>query len=232
MTLSATTQFGIATEQQTLIDEAYERIGREASELSANDVQSAIRSLSFVFSEWANRGVNLWKVSLQTQALTQGLDTFALNSNVVDVLQIYKRQTQGGVNTDTMLSPISRAEYAAIPNKQQQSANGPNQFYFDRVTTPNLFIWQVPADSTFTLGMYVMLMQDDPGSPTNTLDAPQRWFDAMASALAARLSEKWAPDRYDRLMSAAARAFDFSAAEDSENVPLRITPDVLGRRWP
>lgn len=232
MTTSGVTNFGIATEQQSVIDEAYERIGREASELSANDVQSAIRSLSYLFSEYANRGVNLWKVSLISQTLTQGTVSFALNSNNVDVLQVYKRQTNGGVNTDTMLSEISRAEYDAIPLKQQQSANGPTQYYFERTITPTVYLWQVPADATYTLYLHCMLMQDDPGSPTATLDAPQRWFDAMASGLAARLAEKWAPDRVDKLTAAADRAFNFAAAEDTEKVPLRIVPDVLGRRWP
>ena len=232
MTTSGTNTFGIATEQQSVIDEAYERIGREASELSANDVESAIRSLGYLMaSEWSNRGVNLWKVSLISQALTQGLDTFSLGTNNVDVLQVYKRQTAGGVTTDTVLSEISRAEYAAIPNKGQQSANGPNQYYFERTITPAMFLWQVPADSTYTLWMYCMLAVEDSGALTNTLNLPQRWFDAMASGLAARLAEKWAPDRFDKLMAAAERAFSFAAAEDTEKVPLRITPDNLGRRW-
>ena len=99
MTLSGTTTFGISTEQQSLIDEAYERTGRQASDLSANDVESAIRSLSYLFSEWSNRGVNLWKVSLVSQALTVGMQSFALNSNNVDVLQVYRRQTNGGVTS-------------------------------------------------------------------------------------------------------------------------------------
>lgn len=229
MTLSNTTEFGIATEQQTLIDEAYERIGRDSSTLSANDVQSAIRSLSFCFTEWANRGVNLWKVSLVSQALTVGLKSFALNSNNVDVLQVYRRQTNAGVTTDTMLSEISRAEYAAIPLKQQQGV--PQQFYFERTVTPTLFIWPTPQDTTYTLYMYSMLMQDDPGSPTATLDAPQRWFDAMAAGLAARLAEKWAPARHDGLQLKADRSFNFASAEDTEKVPTRIVPDMRGRRW-
>ena len=230
MTLSGTTNFGVATEQQSLIDEAYERVGREASTLSANDVESAIRSLSFLFTEWANRGVNLWKVSLISQPLTVGMMSFPLTSDDVDVLQVYRRQTNGGVTTDIMLSEISRAEYAAIPNKQQQGI-GPSQYYFERTITPTMYIWQTPQDTTWTLWMYVMLMQNDPGKPTNTLDAPQRWFDAMASGLALRLAEKWAPERMQVLEQRADRAFSFAAAEDTEKVPLRIVPDVLGRRY-
>tara|TARA_R110000751_G_scaffold18476_2_gene56190 strand:- start:850 stop:1539 length:690 start_codon:yes stop_codon:yes gene_type:complete len=229
MTLSGTTNFGIATDQQALIDEAWERVGREASYLSVNDVQSAIRSLSYLFSEWSNRGVNLWKVNLISQALTTGMQSFALNSNNVDMLQVYRRETNGGVDTDSTLSEISRADYAALPLKQQQGT--PQQFYFERTVTPTMYIWQTPSDARWTLWMYVMLMQDDPGNPTATLDAPQRWFDAMASGMAARLSQKWAPERQPALQAQADRAFTFAAAEDTEKVPTRIVPDVLGRRF-
>ena len=229
MTLSGTTTFGISTEQQSLIDEAYERTGRQASDLSANDVESAIRSLSYLFSEWSNRGVNLCKVSLVSQALTVGMQSFALNSNNVDVLQVYRRQTNGGVTSDFMMSEISRSEYAGIPNKQQQGT--PQQYYFERTVTPTMYIWQTPQDTSWTLWMYMMLMQDDPGRPTDTLDAPQRWFDAMASGLASRLAIKWAPDRVEKLEQLADRAFMFASAEDTEKVPTRIVPDTLGRRF-
>lgn len=230
MATSGTNTFGIQTEQQSVIDEAYERIGREASTLSANDVDSAIRSLSYLFASWANLGINLWKVGLQSQALTQGQMSFALNSNVVEIFNCYRRQTSGGINTDTSMTAISRADYAAIPNKQQQGP--PTQFYFERTITPTAYIWQTPQDSSYTMYFYAMTMQEDPGSPTNTLDAPQRFFDAIAGGLAARLAVKWAPEKVPMLLGMADQAFAIAAAEDTENVPMRIVPDTIGRRWP
>lgn len=229
MVLSLTTTFGIDTDQQSVIDEAYERIGRQASDLSANDIQSATRSLSMLFSEWANLGVNLWKVELQSQALTQGLPNFALTSDVVEIFNCFQRQTFGGVNTDTQMTGISRADYMAIPNKQQQGT--PTQFWFERIITPKIWLWQTPQDASFTMYWNAMLMQDDPGNPTNTLDAPQRFFDAMASGLAARLALKWAPERYTVLAAIAETAFYKAAAEDTENVNMRIVPDLMGRRF-
>lgn len=229
MTTSAAFNFGVNTELQSVIDEAFERLGRQASDLSANDIQSAIRSMTYLFSEFANRGVNLWEVSLLSTALTQGQSTITLSAENVDVLQVYKRQTSGGVNTDTILSPISRAEYAALPNKLQQGV--PTQFYLERTIVPTMYLYLTPQDSSFTLFYYVMNMTQDPGSPTNTLFAPQRWFDAIASGTAARLAGKWAPDRKADLIADFDRAYEFAAAEDAENVPLRIVPDNLGRRW-
>lgn len=229
MVTSGTFTFGYTTSVDDLIVEAYERVGKEASTLSANDLDSARRSLQYAFSEWSNRGINLWNVTLLSTALTVGQMTVALQQQYVDVFNVYKRQTSGGVTTDTTLSAISRAEYAALPNKQQQG-NGPTQYYLERTIVPTLYLYQTPQDTSWTLFYYVMTMNQDAGAYTNTLSAPQRWFDAMAAAMAARLAVKWAPDRIPVLGPIADRAFDFAAAEDTENVPMRIVPNMMGRR--
>ena len=58
-----------------IIEEAYERCGLELR--TAYDAKTARRSLNLMFAEWANRGLNLWTVKQQTQALTQGTATYA-----------------------------------------------------------------------------------------------------------------------------------------------------------
>lgn len=229
MTLSGTYNFGFTTGADELITEAYERIGREASTLSANDVDSARRALQYTFSEWNNRGINLWTVSLNSTALTQGQTSFTLAQQNVEIFNAYRRQTSGGVSTDTQMSAISRAEYAAIPNKAQQAQ--PTQYYFERTVTPVVYFWPTPQDNSYTFYYYTMNAIQDVGAYTNTIDAPQRWFDAMAAAMAARLAEKWAPERATDLLAKAERAFNFAAAEDTENVNMRIVPNSLGRRF-
>jgi hypothetical protein len=224
MTLTGTYDFGINTELDSVIVEAYERLGRQASELSANDVQSAIRSLNYVFADWANRGINLWEVTLNNTALTQGQQSFALNAKNVEVFQVYRRTTSGGINTDIILSPISRADYSSIPNKQQQAP--PTQYYFERTITPTLYLWPTPDSAAYTLYYYSMNFTQDPGNPTNTLGVPQRWFDAMASAMAARLAVKWAPDRVAMLQPMADIAYQVASAEDTENVVTVIKPNL------
>jgi hypothetical protein len=41
-------------QQIDVITEAFERIGRNPASLSSNDLDSARRSLNFLFSDWAN----------------------------------------------------------------------------------------------------------------------------------------------------------------------------------
>lgn len=200
------------------------------SQLSGNHIESAIRSLSYLSQDFANKGVNLWKVVLTAYPLVANQSTITLPAETVDLLQVYTRTTSGGVNNDIILTPISRAEYAALPNKAQTSTR-PTQYYFERTLTPVVYLWQLPQDATVTLYIYSMLTQMDPGALTNTFDAPQRWADAIAAGLAAKLAVKFTPERLDTLQMLADKAFMAATIEDTEDVPMRVTPDVQGRRW-
>ena len=71
MATSGTTAFDLDIDD--IIEEAYERCAVRTN--SGRDLKSARRSLNILFSEWSNRGVHLWKVSLNTQELTSGTAT-------------------------------------------------------------------------------------------------------------------------------------------------------------
>lgn len=226
MTTSGTYTFG-DTEQIDIITEAYERVGRNPGTLSSNDIDSARRSINYMFSDWANNGPNLWAVDLQSITLTPGTLYYDLEVRTVSILQVYTRTMSGAQATDLMMSPISRAEYDAIPNKAQLGQR-PFQYYFQRTITPRLYIWQAPQDAGVTLFYHRMKIQEDAGSFTNSMDAPNRWMEAIAAGLAAKLAVKFAPDRLDFLQGLADGAYTRAAAEDREKVPLRITIDQWG----
>ena len=226
MTTSGTYTFG-DTEQIDIITEAYERVGRNPASLASNDIDSARRSINYMFSDWANNGPNLWAVDLQSIVLTPGTLYYDLQPRTVSILQVYTRTTSGGINTDLMMSPISRAEYDALPNKAQEG-DRPFQYYFERTITPRLYIWQVPQAAGVTLFYHRMKIQEDAGDFTDSMDAPNRWMEAIVSGLAAKLAVKFAPDRLSFLQGLADSSYDRAAAEDREKVTLRITIDMQG----
>lgn len=226
MTTSNTYTFG-DSEQIDIITEAYERVGRNPATLSSNDIDSARRSINYMFSDWANNGPNLWAVDLQSITLLPGVLYYDLEPRTVSILQVYTRTLSGAQATDLMMSPISRAEYDAIPNKAQLGQR-PFQYYFQRTITPRLYIWQAPQDAGITLFYHRMKIQEDAGAFTNSMDAPNRWMEAIAAGLAAKLSVKFAPDRLEFLQGLADGAYTRAAAEDREKVPLRITIDQWG----
>lgn len=226
MTTSGTYTFG-QSEQIDVHTEAFERIGRAPSQLTSNDLDSARRSLNYLFADWTNQNPNLWEVDLVVLPLIAGQQSYVLDVQTVYITQAATRTTAGGVNTDLVIQPISRAEYLALPNKAQ-AAQRPTQFYLQRSATPSLFVWPVPQDNGVTLLYYRMKIQQDAGAFTNSLDVPNRFMEAMASGLAAKLAVKFAPERVDMLQSLADRAYAAAIAEDRERVPLRITIDNWG----
>lgn len=226
MTTSGSYAFG-TSEQIDIIDEAYERIGRNPATITSQDQLSATRSLNYLFSDWANNGPNLWEVELVSLPLVAGQTQYTLDPQTVYILQVYTRTLSGGQSQDLMIQGISRAEYAAIPQKSQ-TGERPTQFYFQRTITPSLFLWPVPRDNSVTLYYYRMKIQQDAGAPTDSLDIPNRWMEAIASGLAAKLAVKFAPDRLVTLQQMADAAYARAIAEDRERVPLRITIDTWG----
>lgn len=166
-----------------------------------------------------------------TLALTAGQSSFPMTPQQLFILQAATRTTDSsGVNTDLVISPISRAEYLALPNKLQQGSR-PVQFYLERTINPTCYLWPTPQDNTITFIYYSANMVADPGAFTNTPNIPQRWMDALASGIAYRLAVKFAPERALSLKSLYDSAYAAAATEDTENVPMRIVPDMLGRRF-
>ena len=104
-----------------LVEEAFERAGSELR--TGYDLRTARRSLNLMFAEWANRGVNMWTFEQGTITLTQGLPTYALPLDTVDLLDHVIR-TQANVTAtqaDLTITRISVSTYATLPNKLQQA---------------------------------------------------------------------------------------------------------------
>jgi hypothetical protein len=124
---------------------------------------------------------------------------------------------------DRLLYPLSETDYAAIPDKFQQGL--PTSFFYNRQSpTPNVTLWLVPNNT----GPYVLQfwrtrqLQDANLGFGQTPDIPYRFFEALCSDLAARLAQKFAPDRWLALKADAAAQWSEAALADSEKVSLYI----------
>jgi len=230
MTTSGTYTYFQTLEAIDVVQDAWERCGYDFSRVSGNQLDSSRRSLMLLFSDWGNRGPNLWKTELRSATLTAGQNVITLADEVIEVLQAYDRDASVSPSQDLILTAISRADYAALPYKTQ-SGHRATQFYFQRTITPQVFLYPVQDNASQTFYYYAWILQADVGAFTNQLDAPNRWMEAVTANLALKLAVKWAPDRVAMLQPMAQEAFNAAAAEDVESVPLRIMPDMLGGRF-
>jgi hypothetical protein len=221
MATSGTTSFNLTIDE--VIDEAYERCGARTN--SGNDLRSARRSLNLLFADWGNRGVHLWKVTLQTQALTAGTFQYAAPSDCNDVLEAYISTTSGVTSStqDVSLTKIDRSAYAALPNK---GATGqPSQYYISRETTPQVYLYQAPDAATYTyLKYYYIGRIEDAGSYSNTADIVYRFMPAMCAGLAYYMSQKIAPERIQLLKQLYEDEMVRALEEDGQRTSSYISP--------
>jgi hypothetical protein len=215
---------------------AFSRCGIRRTAILQEHLQDARFETNLMFTEWANRGVNLWKVDKQSIPLAQGVATYYADSTLqpngasktIMVLDAYITTGNGQSQFDRVIMPISRTEYAQVPNKNLQSP--PTSFWFDRLINPTITLWPVPDQSNqYTLTFYrVIQIQDAEVSNAQTLDVPYRWLDAVCSGLAARLSAIYAPERLQLLTAKAEQSYQIASTQDTENVPLYIMPGLSG----
>jgi len=205
-----------------IIEEAYERCGLEMR--TGYDTKTARRSLNLMFSEWTNRGLNLWTVAQGTITTTAGTATYTLDASAADILEVVLRRD----GTDYELERISRGDYLYMPNKSDRGR--PSQFYYDRQIEPVLTLWQTPENSTDQVIYYYVQRLQDADSLTNTADMPYRFLPCMVSGLAYYLSVKRAPERVGLLKQIYEEEFTRAAEEDEARVPLSLTPAASYRR--
>jgi hypothetical protein len=218
MATSGTTSFNITIDEA--IEEAYERCGVRTN--SGHDIKSARRSLNLLFSEWGNRGINLWKVKSETLTLVNGTATYNTPSDCNDVLEAVVTTTGG---TQQTLTKISRSEYIAIPNKTDTGT--PSQYYVDRQLTPTISLYLAPDTSAVTNIFYYYLARiQDAGAYTNTTDMPFRFYPCMVSGLAFYLSQKIALDRVQMLKMLYEDELKRALDEDGQRTSIYITPSV------
>jgi len=114
-----------------LVEEAFERAGSELR--TGYDLKTARRSLNLLFADWANRGINMWTFEQGTITLTQGLNTYTIPTDTVDLLDHVIR-TQANVaatQADLTITRVSVSTYATLPNKLTQAR--PIQVWYQRL---------------------------------------------------------------------------------------------------
>ena len=224
MATSGTTAFDLNIDE--IVEEAYNRCG--ISGMSGFDLKRARRNLNILFSEWGNRGVHLWKVELQTQALTAGTISYTVPTNVSDVLEAYISTTSGQTSStnDISLTKIDRSAYAALPNKGSQGQ--PSQYFVDRQTTPVINLYVAPDASTYThLKYYTINRIEDAGAYTNQADIAFRFIPCMISGLAYYISFLKNPQATSSLRLVYEDELQRALNGDGQRASVYITPQTF-----
>ena len=208
---------------------AYNLIGVRNTAVLQEHMEAARMAANMMLSRWANQGVNLWAVDLQTVSLVQGQATYSVPSNTVVMLDAYMTIDNGqSAPIDRIILPISRTEYASYPNKEQQGFT--TTFWFDRLLSPNVTLWPVPDGTSAQFLKYyrVRQIQDSNLQNGEQVEIPYLWLECFALGLAQRLAMVWAPDKVMMLKPLADEAYQIAASQNIETAQQYISPQMSG----
>lgn len=190
-------------------------------------MESARMAANMMLGRWSSQGVNLWAVDLQSVALVQGQSTYTVSANTIAMLDSYVSFSSGGTQTNRLITPISRSEYAAYPQPQQQGF--PTVYWFDRLLSPTVTIWPVPPDNNSTLNYYrVRQIQDSAFTDGQGVEIPYYWLEAFALGLAYRLAIIWKPEKVALLKPLADEAYMIASTQNVETANMYISPMTAG----
>lgn len=203
---------------------AYAKCGIRRTELTAQHMSDARTEANFMMADWAGDGINLWQVERATLDLVKGQISYSIPKTVVFMLDLYVNL--GG--SDIILTPISRSDYAAFPDKTVQGR--PTSYWFDRTEEPSLYLWPLsPQDAVGGLTYYYMKQSQDVNLQNGTqLEIPYYYFDAFVWGLASRLAYLYAPDKVQLLQPRADRAWSRALQVGTENVPITMNVAMRG----
>ena len=228
MTTSGTTAFN--PEFTELAEMAWAQAGREMR--SGFDLRLARYAMNMLTIELSNRGINMWTIEQGTIPLEQGVNTYDLPADTIDLLEHVIRTSVGQQNSqaDLNITRISVSTYSTIPNKLIQAR--PIQVWVQRLRdNPKITVWPTPDQGTiaspyYTFVYWRMRRIQDAGAGIETQDLPFRFMPVITSGLAYQLALK-TPELMQRvpmLQAEYEKQFDLAAGEDREKAALRLVP--------
>ena len=211
------------------VEEAFERCGLELR--TGYDLKTANRSLNLMLAEWANRGLNQWTVNQKILPMVKDTTLYTIDATdptaTIDVLDVFIRETLGGVSTDVPLSRMSRSEYANLSTKS--TTGKPNQFLIDKQISPTITVWPAPDQtSKYDLYLIVLSRMDDADAGANTLQVPFRFYPCLAAGLAYYIALKRAPEKVGMLKQIYEEEFQRALSQDEDRASFRVAPDLRG----
>jgi hypothetical protein len=234
--------YNFAPSNSSLILEAFDRCRIRPTELiTRHHMPSARMSLNLEMLDWSDSGINLWKVISGTINLVTGTATYVLDQSIETLTEVYYSQINGdgaGQNNDRIMVPVTRTQYAMIPNKLTQGT--PTQYWLQMLAVPQVTFWQVPQQGApnYVVSWYgLQRMQDANVGGGEAPDIVYRAYEALIGRLALRLWTKfgWEVSKNDAgafkthrdiLKEEAENGWNNFQTRDQETGPMMIQPAV------
>jgi hypothetical protein len=207
---------------------AFERIKVRAPSIRQEHLRTARNEINLMFAEWSNKQVNIWKTEKIQITLVSGTATYTIPTRVVMMLDTYLTLNDGlTTQIDRYITPISRTEWASYASKFTPGL--PTSYFYERLIAPQATFWPVINTTGYVINYYACTqVQDAALTGGETPDIPYLWTDAFVAGLAHRLSRTYATELEQVRKADAMEAWTIAATQNTENVPVRILPNISG----
>lgn len=223
MATSGTYDFSSSTQIASIVTEAFERLGVFGEQVSGDMLRSATHSLNYLVTEWLQDGSRQFAIqqfTYQPEPNQQGqyAASFQMPAGCYDILSMVSRLN----GIDIGMTCISREEYLFISDKAVGSAQCVN-YWIDKTTYPaTIVLYPLPNTTTQSIVYNALQATTDINDPSLQPGVTPWWLDALASGLAARLAEKFKPERYEEKMGIYTRAYTLARRADVDQVYARV----------
>ena len=206
---------------------AFSRIQVKRTELTPQHMSDARTEANLLQVKFVNEGVLLWTQDLQTFTMVAGTATYPVPSDTIMVLDLYVSPNAGtSSGQNRLILPFSRTDYASLASPLQTGF--PTSFFFLRTVNPTLTFWPVPDNNTTyqcSYWRYRQIQDADPAQGGNA-ELQYLFLDAYVAGLAHRLARMYAPALEALRKVDADESFALAMKQNTENVPLYITPGL------
>lgn len=209
-----------------VIDHAFRRCRVPAQKITSEMQETARSCLYLTLSNLVNRGVQLWCVEPVDLPLVEGEAAVDTPVGTAEVLHVNVRVN----GVERPVSKMSREDYALIPNKSSKGV--PVNYWYDRKRDqPTVVVWPAPDALAASGGLVVWRRRHimDVGSLTQTLDIPQRWYEAVIAMLAhsvAMETQEVDLSLVPMLKAAADEAFYLAQVAENDGAVIRLAPSI------
>jgi hypothetical protein len=149
---------------------------------TGEEMNDALFRLNSLLKTWAGEA-NMFRESSGTLVIPGTVGAGTLPAGIRDVSSArhvvsasYKRQ----------LAEWNRSQFYSLPNRAQTTTSGPSVYYVGKgVSGLSIYVWPVPS-TDITLELDYSRSAETVTDPSETVDIPEDWQEAVVMALAGR----------------------------------------------
>ena len=157
----------------------------------AEELSDGIDTLNFMLKSWAGES-NLFREATGTITIPGGTGAGTLPQGIRDINSV---RHVVSATFDRPLTQWNRSQYYSMPNRA--AVGNPTVYYLAQtVGSDELRVWPVPA-ADVTLHLDYSRSPEIVTGPTETVDVPQEWYEAVVFGLAARMANMFGATRLD-----------------------------------